>query len=83
MFDPSQALEGLYPYPVHHGYDSYAMVDLEKLELDRWPKAAGLRGVKALLHPGDCLFVPAYWCAAKRAGGWVLSPRRQGDWAGV
>lgn len=82
LFDPSQAFEGLYPYPVHHGYDSYAMVDLEKPELDRWPKAAGLRGIKALLHPGDCLFVPAYWCAGGVLTGEHPGMPSTGAWPG-
>ncbi|KFM23513.1 Hypoxia-inducible factor 1-alpha inhibitor, partial [Auxenochlorella protothecoides] len=54
-------LEGLYPYPVHHGYDKYSMVNLEEPDVAEWPLATRLKAVKAVLHPGDALFIPNYW----------------------
>lgn len=59
--DPSLAFRGLYPFPVHHGYDGYSMVDFEKLNLRMWPLSSKVTGLKAVLHPGDVLFVPNYW----------------------
>ena len=67
LLSPEQAFEGLYPYPIHHTYDRYSMVDLEATDLGLWPQAAGLRGLTAVLEPGDVLFVPAYWSAAPPA----------------
>eukprot|EP00887_Chlorella_sp_A99_P002105 scaffold21.g2105.t1 len=63
LFSPDQAFEGLYPYPVHHTYDGYSMVDLEAPDTGLWPKAARLRGRAAILQPGDVLFVPQFWFA--------------------
>lgn len=37
LFSPKNAFEGLYPFPVHHPYDKYSMVDLEKVDSDMWP----------------------------------------------
>ena len=62
LLPPGQAFEGLYPYPVHHPYDRYSMVDFEAPDAGLWPKfGGGVRGVAAVLHPGDVLYVPAYW----------------------
>lgn len=61
LMGPGQAFDGLYPYPLHHTYDRYSMVDLEAPDAGLWPKFSGVRGVTAILSPGDVLFVPAYW----------------------
>jgi hypothetical protein len=61
LLGPRQAFDGLYPYPSHHTYDRYSMADLEAPDAGLWPKLGGVRGVTAILEPGDVLFVPAYW----------------------
>lgn len=62
LLPPWQAFEGLYPYPSHHPYDRYSMVDLEAPDAGLWPKfGGGVRGLAAVLAPGDVLYVPAYW----------------------
>lgn len=62
LLPPGQAFEGLYPYPVHHPYDRYSMADFEAPDAGLWPKfGSGVHGVAAVLHPGDALYVPAYW----------------------
>ena len=38
LFSPDQAMHGLYPFPVHHMYDTYAMIDIERPDDDLWPK---------------------------------------------
>lgn len=62
LLPPGQAFAGLYPYPTHHTYDRYSMVDLEAPDAGLWPKFSGVQGVVAVLEPGDVLYVPAYWC---------------------
>lgn len=62
LLPPGQAFGGLYPYPTHHPYDRYSMVDLEAPDAGLWPKfGGGARGTVAVLGPGDVLYVPAYW----------------------
>lgn len=62
LLPPGQAFEGLYPYPTHHPYDQYSMVDLEAPDAGLWPKfGGGARGLAAVLAPGDVLYVPAFW----------------------
>jgi hypothetical protein len=39
LVSPAQALHGLYPFPVHHTYDTYAMIDLERPDADLWPSS--------------------------------------------
>lgn len=40
LLAPDQAFSGVYPYPVHHPYDRYSVVDWEDPELEHWPAAA-------------------------------------------
>lgn len=59
---PSQcSFEGLYPFPVHHPYDTFSMVNLEKPNADDWPMSQHLKGIVCKLNPGDAIFIPACW----------------------
>jgi len=40
LISPATAFDGMYPYPTHHPYDMYSMVDLEKVDLGMWPKTS-------------------------------------------
>lgn len=51
----------MYPFPVHHTYDGYAMPDLDSPDTTAWPKLANVRGLSVVLQPGQLLFIPAYW----------------------
>ena len=53
----------MYPYPVHHPYDQYSMVDLDAVDAEEWPEFGGVRGSVCIMEPGDLLFVPQFWCA--------------------
>lgn len=58
---PHHAFAGLYPFPVHHAYDGYSMVDFDCPEWkQRWPMADTVRGAVATLRPGYGLYVPPY-----------------------
>ena len=61
LFPPKAAFHGLYPYPTHHPYDTYAMPDLEAAATAEWPELADVRGRLVHLNAGDAVFVPAYW----------------------
>lgn len=37
VIPPNYAFHGLYPYSIHHPYDSYSMVDFDNVDLDHWP----------------------------------------------
>ena len=58
---PSQAFSCMYPYPTHHPYDLMAMASLETLNAEDWPGTKDARLHRAILAPGDALYVPAYW----------------------
>jgi len=55
------SFNGMYPYPVHHPYDGYTMVDLENPDLAQWPKHGNVKGLCCILKPGDVVYLPAYW----------------------
>jgi hypothetical protein len=61
MISPDQTFRRMYPYPTHHPYDGMAMASIETLERDRWPGVTDVSLQRAILEPGDALFVPAYW----------------------
>ena len=61
LVPPDQAFKGLYPYPVHHFYDRFSMVNFERPRLDVWPRFGDVRGIVAILAPGEALYIPPFW----------------------
>jgi hypothetical protein len=59
LYPPSQSFL-LYPFPVGHPQDNFAMVDGWKLNTERFPASARATGLEATLGPGDVLYVPRY-----------------------
>ena len=70
IISPKFAFQGLYPYPVHHPYDKYSMVDFEFSEEENsrlWPLfREHVRGLECTLEPGDTLYVPQYFFLHKQ-----------------
>ena len=60
LFDPAYG-PCLYPFPVAHPMDRCARVDLEHVDLQRFPRLASARAVAVVLGPGDLLVIPAGW----------------------
>lgn len=61
LIGPEFSFPGMYPFPVHHGYDRYSMVSLDDVDLGAYPAFSRVRGQKAVLRAGEVLHVPAYW----------------------
>ena len=65
LIAPQHSFTGLYPYPIHHPYDKYSMVDFEAEDEENkelWPSfGEGARGVECILEPGEVLYVPQYF----------------------
>ena len=61
LVPPESTFEGMYPFPVHHPYDCYSMVDFDDTDLGKWPKLVRVRGMMCVLEPGDLLHVPRCW----------------------
>eukprot|EP00873_Tetraselmis_striata_P002029 jgi/Tetstr1/422293/TSEL_013137.t1 len=64
LVSPAHALHGLYPFPVHHAYDTFSMIDTEAIDTTLWPGADKVEGMQCILQPGDTLFIPEYWTVA-------------------
>lgn len=47
LVSPAHALHGLYPFPVHHAYDTFSMIDTEAIDTTLWPGADKVREQKA------------------------------------
>ena len=61
LISPDLSYKGLYPYPIAHPYDGYAMANLDDADYSRHPRLAEVRGAAAICEPGDVLFVPDSW----------------------
>ncbi|KAK9868843.1 hypothetical protein WJX84_005438 [Apatococcus fuscideae] len=61
LISPDQAFSGLYPYPVHHLYDGFSMVNFEKPSLDIWSGFDHVKGQLVVMSAGDVLYIPPYW----------------------
>lgn len=44
----------------NHGVDAF-QVNFEKPDYRRFPKFRNVRGLEAVLGPGDVLYLPSYW----------------------
>ncbi|XP_046864520.1 hypoxia-inducible factor 1-alpha inhibitor-like [Xenia sp. Carnegie-2017] len=51
----------LYPYPLGHPHDRQSMVDIEYPDYQRFPKFRHVKGLMAILGPGDVLYLPSCW----------------------
>ena len=72
LFPPSQSFR-LYPYPVGHAMDNFALFDPEEPDAARFPAALDARGLATTLLPGDVLWLPRfYWHHVRQ-----LDPGRQ------
>ena len=61
LFSPAQSWN-VYPFPVGHPKDNFAMVDVEHPDLHRFPGLSRARALEAILEPGDVLWLPRfYW----------------------
>lgn len=60
LFSPAQTWR-VYPYPVGHPMDNFAMVNVEMPDLSRFPALRRARALEAILEPGDVLWLPRYW----------------------
>ena len=44
---PKYAFDGLYPFPKHHPYDTYSMVDFDEVDVGQWPEFKNVGGVRS------------------------------------
>lgn len=61
LVSPTQAFGCVYPYPTAHPYDTYAMASIETIDRDQWPGIAHASLHRAIVGPGEILYVPAFW----------------------
>ncbi|EOD41264.1 hypothetical protein EMIHUDRAFT_199541 [Emiliania huxleyi CCMP1516] len=68
LLPPSESYR-LYPYPVGHPMDNFAMADLCEPDLRTTPALAAARALEGELHPGEVLWLPRYhWHQVRQAG---------------
>lgn len=66
LYEPTEAGH-LYAWPCHHPNDRRTQVDLARAEAEpahaasAFPRLAQARCREVVLHPGELLFLPAYW----------------------
>ena len=57
IIEPDLSFQGLCPYPLHHPYDTYSMVDRESLDTVQWPLSSQVRCKFCIFEPRDILFI--------------------------
>lgn len=61
LFPPGQTFH-VYPYPIAHPMDNFAMIDVEQPDKERFPALRRAKALEAVLEPGDVLWLPRfYW----------------------
>ena len=61
LFPPSQTWR-VYPFPLGHPKDNFAMVNVEDPDVKRFPSLRRARALEAILSPGEVLWLPRfYW----------------------
>lgn len=60
LFDPLQT-EYLYPFPDSSPMPHVSLVNIEHPDPKRFPRFALARPIEVVIHPGEVLFLPAFW----------------------
>jgi hypothetical protein len=58
---PSAQLHELYPRSVWHYQSNFSRVDIASPDLSRYPQFSRATPLRAVLEPGDFIFIPIYW----------------------
>ncbi|KYC42616.1 hypothetical protein WA1_15555 [Scytonema hofmannii PCC 7110] len=60
LFEPKQTAF-LYPFSVHSKTPHMSHVNIDKPDLDKFPKFQNAKSMECVLEPGEMLFIPAFW----------------------
>ena len=60
LFAPDQ-LDYLYPFSKRSKIVTFSRVDIEKPDLDRFPKFQQAQPIQCTLEPGEILYIPPFW----------------------
>ncbi len=58
---PAEQLDALYPHKPWEYMSNFAQVDLASPDLERFPRFRHATPMRAVLEPGDFLYIPLYW----------------------
>jgi len=61
IFFPSTQLDELYPRSVWDYMSNFSRVAIEKPDLSRYPRFSRTTPFRAILEPGDFIYIPIYW----------------------
>ncbi|KYC42615.1 hypothetical protein WA1_15550 [Scytonema hofmannii PCC 7110] len=60
LFEPKQTAF-LYPFSVHSKTPHMSHLNIDKPDLDKFPKFQNAKSIECTLEPGEMLFIPAFW----------------------
>jgi Cupin-like domain len=58
---PSTQLDELYPRSAWDYMSNFSRVEIEKPDLSRYPRFSHATPMRAILEPGDFIYIPIYW----------------------
>jgi len=60
LFEPKQT-SLLYPFPAHSKIPHMSQLNIDQLDIEKFPKFQKAKYMECLLEPGEMLFIPAFW----------------------
>jgi len=60
LFEPKQT-SFLYPFSVYSTMPHLSHINIEKPDINKFPKFKKAKGIECMLEPGEMLFIPAFW----------------------
>ncbi len=60
LFEPKQTAL-LYPFPAYSKIPHMSQLNIDKPDIDKFPKFQKAKYMECLLEPGEMLFIPAFW----------------------
>ena len=60
LFAPQQTSR-LYPFPAHSKTPHMSQLNIDQLDINKFPKFQKAQCMECLLEPGEMLFIPAFW----------------------
>ncbi len=60
LFDPKET-SLLYPFPAHSKIPHFSQINVDKPDIEKFPKFSRAKCLECVIEPGEMLFIPVFW----------------------